>query len=662
MHIIFKPARIIVIALILLFNLFFCQSAFADGVTIVTHGWNPSIGYKPVWLESFRNAVSKNHLGNEKNYGKITVTQSGSRLVATCDPWNFDLSTGSTGEILIILDWSKVGDYLTGGPPTQNVAKVVVDKILTSQNNKPPLAELPVHLVGHSRGGGMVCEIARLLGEKGIIVDHLTALDPHPLTTSDPQPLFSKIIDTAAAIYENVVFADVYLQNSEYPTGEPVPGSYNRAWGTMSGGYHNNVSFFPNHRNIYLMYQGTVDLSSQVNNGEAVMTSRERSVWFAAEEYSGAKTGFCFSRIKGAVDRKLSGLHNNKLFKGTGIRQNLMWKEAVWPNIADLKICRGDSALDHGNHVISIGTELNLHYVSFDYDSSYTVTIHADSDRNPYNNNDYFALGSSIRHIATGGLFYKNRVTWDTSDVSNGMQAYIYTKISDGIRTRYFYAPACLIFSNIQKYIIPVFKPGPGHWSGLGITNLNSTNAAKVTITIFNQKGAVLATQFKTLPARGQDAFIVGAGVTDNGWIEIISTRQLAGLNFLGEYKDSSTDYYLGDVPFVQMLSNSLLIPHVAQNATWDTDVYAANPNTVTTTISYVYTSKTGIASTPYVTTIPANGSQQISVTDITHDIDVQGGCVTISSAQGLAAFALYNNLKTGSYSYAGIKAVDISE
>ena len=432
-----------------------CQ-AYADGVTIVTHGWNPSLAGKPTWLDSIRSAISDNHLDGEQNFGKITVTKSGANLVATCDPWNIDLTSGASGEILIILDWSTVADHLTGGSPVQDVATLVVDKIVNSQKGKVPLAELPIHLIGHSRGGGMVCEIARLLGEEGIVVDHLTPLDPHPLTPSDPQPFFTSIIDTPTAIYENVVFADVYLQNTEYPTGESIPGAYNRTWGTMSGGYHDNGSIYPNHRNIYLMYQGTVDLNNPVNNGEASMDSSERSTWFSTEEANGDQSGFCFSRIKGTIDRKENGLHANQLLGGTGVRQNLMWSKAVWPNIADLQVRKNGSVLGHGNHTILIGTQLDLRYIALDYDSSSTVTLHVDSDRNPYNNNDLTSTGTPIQHSATKDIFIEKSVNWITSGMSNGSQANIYAKTSDGARTRYFYASPRLAFSGSVSPIIPI--------------------------------------------------------------------------------------------------------------------------------------------------------------------------------------------------------------
>lgn len=211
-------------------------------------------------------------------------------------------------------------------------------------------------------------------------------------------------------------------------------------------------------------------------------------------------------------------------------------------------------------------------------------------------------------------------------------------------------------------YYLPVFKPKPDHWSGLGITNLSSTDSASVQVEIYNQAGVKQVTESKTIVAKGQDAFVMGTTLSSAGWIKVTSDQPLAGLNLLGEYKGTTTDYYLADVPFTKTLSKLLLIPHVAQNTTWDTTVYLANPNTSTAAVALTYTNKNGISTTPYTTTITANGSKGIAVSTIGGSTDIRGGYVTISSSQSLTAFALYDNLKTGNYSYAGINADDISK
>ena len=78
-----------------------------------------------------------------------------------------------------------------------------------------PLAELPIHLIGHSRGGSLVYALAGLLGEKGVWVDQVTTLDPHPLII--PGDLGNPDCgggpyDSIPLVYENILFADNYYQ------------------------------------------------------------------------------------------------------------------------------------------------------------------------------------------------------------------------------------------------------------------------------------------------------------------------------------------------------------------------------------------------------------------------------------------------------------------
>ena len=212
------------------------------------------------------------------------------------------------------------------------------------------------------------------------------------------------------------------------------------------------------------------------------------------------------------------------------------------------------------------------------------------------------------------------------------------------------------------EYALPVFKARPGYWSGFGVTNMNSTSLANVTATVYSQAGTAMETVPKTIPAGGQTVFVIGAELTGDGWIKITSDRPLGGLNFIGQYIDDSTDFYLADVPFTHMTSTLLLIPHVAQNGNWDTMIFMANPNVSGAGVTLTYTDKTGTVTYSHQTTIPANGSKEVSVDEITGGINNKGGYVVISSTRKLTAFALYNNLKTGNFSYAGINAVDISQ
>ena len=59
----------------------------------------------------------------------------------------------------------------------------------------------------------------------------------------------------------------------------------------------------------------------------------------------------------------------------------------------------------------------------------------------------------------------------------------------------------------------------------------------------------------------------------------------------------------MADVPITDSLSPSLVIPHVAQSSTWDTQIFIANPNNSLNSIEMTYYDKQGrvIRQTPYV-------------------------------------------------------------
>ncbi len=435
----------------------FAGISFAEGVTIITHGWNVSSG-APAWLGSMQNDISQEFLNGEQNFGTISVGGVKNALTVTCSPWNVSLSSSVTGEIIIILDWSTVANHMTSGITAQEVASAIITKITQGQNGERPLAELPIHLIGHSRGGGMVCEIARILGEWGIIVDHLTTLDPHPLTSSDIQPTFPlpSVIDTPVAIYKNVLFADNYLQKITYPMGETINGSYDRQWTTINGGYdnagspHNTIA---DHLNIILAYHASINLNSPLNNGEATLLLTDRTNWFTAYETDGGdagqKSAFCYSRIANLDDRLSTnqpnggerpkdGYNDDSLLGGSGSRSSLSWMSPNWPNIITIKAYRGTTLLNSKTESISLGETLNINYVGFDSNSSSDITFYVDQDRNPYNNNNLATIGTK-NHSASGSSFFSGTQTWDTAGLNPSGGFYVYGKITDGTNTRYIY-------------------------------------------------------------------------------------------------------------------------------------------------------------------------------------------------------------------------------
>jgi len=83
-----------------------------------------------------------------------------------------------------------------------------------------------------------------------------------------------------------------------------------------------------------------------------------------------------------------------------------------------------------------------------------------------------------------------------------------------------------------------------------------------------------------------------------------------------------------------------------------------SNPNGSATTIylTFVRSNGTVVVSKKY--TLPEHGSGAYPLSGFVGLGSYTNGSVEITASQGVAAFALYHNLKTGDRSYAGISAV----
>jgi len=203
-----------------------------------------------------------------------------------------------------------------------------------------------------------------------------------------------------------------------------------------------------------------------------------------------------------------------------------------------------------------------------------------------------------------------------------------------------------------REYYIPYYLSNSGYWTGVALKNGSTPGIASVDVFSMSQIGSLMDSQTKTIPPKGQTAFMMKPG---EGWAKVTSDKPLTGLGFIAMAYD---DKLMFDIPFVSELSTTLYVPHVAQDATWDTLVYVCNPNGSETTVYLTFFKSDGTAakiSSGYV--LSANGSGKYPLSALLGGASYASGSVRITASQGVAAFALYNNLKTGDRSYAGISA-----
>ena len=260
------------------------------GLTIITHGFEPFSTDRPEWITTMGNAI-KARTGpstaiytlrlEPADHDTVEVTQF-SRLSGPSP----DSPDSTNAETVLLLDWAAVSGIISRSYSVAYLATVVTPYLLTTFPNigiDVPLAEGPIQLIGHSRGSPFVSEIARLLGQSGVWVDQLTTLDPVPSPLND---------DPAVLIKDNVIFADNYFQKSGdgliIPNGSSIAGALNvgplqlgGAYSSVNGGTHNDV---------HLFYYGTIDTSSNANDGNNDVPNN----WYSKNHLDRTMSGFFF--------------------------------------------------------------------------------------------------------------------------------------------------------------------------------------------------------------------------------------------------------------------------------------------------------------------------------------------------------------------------------
>jgi len=391
--------------------------SYGAGVTIITHGLNSDADD---WVLAMAQRLPLHPSFPGTNFSCFEVTVAPNFTLSANRIGGLSPFTTDSGEIIIKLDW---GQLANNDFSTYQVATAVLPALL--QTNFIPgllahaLAEFPLHLVGHSRGGSLVCELSRLLGTNGIWVDHLTTLDPHPLNNDgfNDAPLYT-VVDASARTYENVLFHDNYFQIIDFFIyGESVRGAYVRQLTSLSGGYGGIGGA---HSDVHLWYHATLDWRTPASDSVSSVTATERQAWWTAAERRGTNAGFYLGLIGGA--NRLSAARdgfNQRWDLGAGTSNNREPLGAIsttWPNIVRLH-------LD--------GTNLTYYYQG----PAATIMFGYDPDSNPINANEQIFAQAPVP--ATGA----NNVLSNSIGIRINGPSRIFAHAVTADRGRFLYLP-----------------------------------------------------------------------------------------------------------------------------------------------------------------------------------------------------------------------------
>jgi hypothetical protein len=395
------------------------------GVTLITHGFEDNT---QGWVSTMADAIAQRAGGNSAAaiYTlQITADSQGKLIVGSFvhEAGTATIATATAGETIIKVDWSTVSD---GTYSTVKVGDVVANWLMAPTPGLPPLDELPIHLIGHSRGASLNTEVAKDLGEHDIWVDQFTSLDPHPVDGDSNNPAGIDFGDEPMLTFSNIVFADDYWRtngdpNSDDPNGLSVDGAFDQSLAASVQANHTGLA----HDSVHAWYYGTIDLAATSDESAITIPSS----WYGNSNAlpARASTGFDYTLIAGGA-RPASGI--GTAFGGAATRV------AVTPS-GDQLANIGNLALNHT--LIAKGQKLTLSFLDQNAAGSSKVIFYLAKDKSPYDSGNRIEL--TTHTFAKAAQVRADELTVATKRLHTG-KYYVLAKIfsADG-SVRFAYAP-----------------------------------------------------------------------------------------------------------------------------------------------------------------------------------------------------------------------------
>ncbi len=212
--------------------------------------------------------------------------------------------------------------------------------------------------------------------------------------------------------------------------------------------------------------------------------------------------------------------------------------------------------------------------------------------------------------------------------------------------------------SETYSYYVPLFEYSSQFLTGLGLSNSSEEDEAEIVVEVLDPYGGEIMTQPLGIAPDGQQTAVLYPDKSARGWIAILSDRPLTGVCFMVA-AGSGCDNFMADIPISGKTHRRLHVPHVSYDSDWDTTIFVANPNDAPQTVQIDVVASDGKPLASDTAQISARGCGQYSLSALLARQQLVGGKVKLYGPDGIVAFALYTNLKTGARSFAGISPME---
>jgi len=234
--------------------------------------------------------------------------------------------------------------------------------------------------------------------------------------------------------------------------------------------------FAPYHSNVHLWYFGTMDFNvpAKYNDGgdSATIDATMRTNWWVNYERQGQNAGFEYSLLGGgnrlSTDHPLGFADDPAIVDGfnqywnfganNGVNRTALPSNiGTWPNIIKFDI------LGSNNYATGSNIATKLYYEYGGASANLSLQYYLDSDFNPYNTNSAIIAEIALQTTGAKGVYYYE-ANLPTTNVLPGTYS-VYARISDGLHTRYLYAPQIVsIFPSLQPPVLQLSQLNITNW------------------------------------------------------------------------------------------------------------------------------------------------------------------------------------------------------